>query len=438
MKIALVNHGCPKNLVDSEWMLGILVKNGYEITLDEHEADFVIVNTCSFIHDAEKESVQSILQLLEQGKKVVVAGCLPQKHKEELKKAIPEIAGMIGISEIEKIDEVIQRVLNGEEYVQKVSETPKYSFPKKIQRQQVTMGASSYLKISEGCNCSCGYCIIPKLRGKQVSRAVEDILNEAKELIDKGVTEIILIAQDTTSYGIDLYGEYKLPFLLRELNKLEGLGWIRIMYAYPSFVTEELLFAIRDCEKVVKYLDLPLQHYDKDVLISMKRPAMDYDKLIEKIRSIVPGIALRTTFIVGYPGETDEQFNALYEFVKRAKFDRLGVFEYCREKGTYSYSLKNQVSKKIKHQRFKVIMQAQKEISLKKNMSHIGDIMPCIVEAITDEGVLIMRSPYDAPEIDGLVYANTTFECCPGDIEMVKITKADEYDLFGEIVESED
>lgn len=438
MKIALVNHGCPKNLVDSEWMLGILVKNGYEITLDEHEADFVIVNTCSFIHDAEKESVQSILQLVEQGKKVVVAGCLPQKHKEELKKAIPEIAGMIGISEIEKIDEVIQRVLNGEEYVQKVSETPKYSFPKKIQRQQVTMGASSYLKISEGCNCSCGYCIIPKLRGKQVSRAVEDILNEAKELIDKGLTEIILIAQDTTSYGIDLYGEYKLPFLLRELNKLEGLGWIRIMYAYPSFVTEELLFAIRDCEKVVKYLDLPLQHYDKDVLISMKRPAMDYDKLIEKIRSIVPGIALRTTFIVGYPGETDEQFNALYKFVKRAKFDRLGVFEYCREKGTYSYSLKNQVSKKIKHQRFKVIMQAQKEISLKKNMSRIGDIMPCIVEAITDEGVLIMRSPYDAPEIDGLVYANTTFECCPGDIEMVKITKADEYDLFGEIVESED
>ena len=418
-KIALVNHGCPKNLVDSEWILGILVKNGYEITLDEREADFVIVNTCSFIHDAEKESVQSILQLVEAGKKVIVAGCLPQKHKEELKKAIPEIAGMIGISDLEKIDEVIKSIINGEEYVQCVSDTPKYSFPKGVERQQVTMGASSYLKISEGCNCSCGYCIIPKLRGKQVSRTIEDIIDEAKSLIAKG-------------------GEYKLAYLLRELNKLEGLGWIRIMYAYPSFVTDELLFAIRDCEKVVKYLDLPLQHYDKDVLVSMKRPAMDYDELIAKIRSIVPDIALRTTFIVGYPGETDEQFNALHEFVKRAKFDRLGVFEYCREKGTYSYSLKPQIAKKVKHQRFKTIMQTQKDISLQRNMSRIGDVYPCIVEAITDDGVLIMRSPYDAPEIDGLVYANTASVCCPGDIEMVKITNADEYDLFGEIVESED
>jgi len=438
MKIALVNHGCPKNLVDSEWMLGLLVKKGYEITLDEREADFVIVNTCSFIHDAEKESVQSILQLVEQGKKVIVAGCLPQKHKDELKKAIPEIAGMIGISELEQIDEVIQRIVNRDEYVQSISETPKYKFPQGVERQQITMGASSYLKISEGCNCACGYCVIPKLRGKQVSRPIEDILTEAKSLVAKGVTEIILIAQDTTSYGIDLYGEYKLADLLRELNKIEGLGWIRIMYAYPSFVTDELLFAIRDCEKVVKYLDLPLQHFDKDVLVSMKRPAMDYDELIAKIRSIVPGIALRTTLIVGYPGETEEQFNALHEFVKRTKFDRLGVFEYCREKGTYSYSLKNQVPKKVKHERFKAIMQTQKNISLDKNMSRIGDVLPCIVEAITDEGVLIMRSPYDAPEIDGLVYANTTFECCPGDIEMVRITKADEYDLFGEIVESED
>lgn len=433
----MVNHGCPKNLVDSEWMLGVLVKNGYEITLDEREADFVIVNTCSFIHDAEKESVQSILELVEAGKKVIVAGCLSQKHKEELKNAIPEIAGMIGISEIDKIVDVINSIVERSEYVQCISETPKYNFPKGIQRQQITMGASSYLKISEGCNCSCGYCIISKLRGKHVSRPMEDILDEARELVKKGVTEIILIAQDTSSYGIDLYGEYKLPDLLRELNKIEGLGWIRIMYAYPSFVTDELLFAIRDCEKVVKYLDLPLQHYDKDVLVSMKRPAMNYDELIAKIRSIVPGIALRTTFIVGYPGETDEQFNALHEFVKRTDFDRLGVFEYCREKGTYSYSLKPQISKKVKHTRFKTIMQTQKEISLKRNMSRIGDVLPCIVEAITDDGVLVMRSPYDAPEIDGLVYANTTFECCPGDIEMVKITKADEYDLFGEIVESE-
>lgn len=437
MKIALINHGCPKNLVDSEWMLGVLTENGYNITLDDREADIVIVNTCSFIHDAEKESVQSILQLVELGKKVIVTGCLSQKHKDELKNAIPEIAGMIGISELDRIAEVVREVADSH-YVQYISDSPRYNFPKNIERVQVTMGASSYLKISEGCNCSCGYCIIPKLRGKQVSRTIEDILKEAKSLVDKGVTEIILIAQDTTSYGIDLYGEYKLADLLRELNKIDGLGWIRIMYAYPSFVSDDLLCAIRDCEKVVKYLDLPLQHYDKDVLVSMKRPALDYDVLIKRIRDFVPGIALRTTFIVGYPGETEEQFLSLLEFVKRTRFDRLGVFEYCREKGTYSYSLKNQVPKKIKHSRYKAIMSVQNEISKENNLSRIGDVLPCIVEAITDDGVLIMRSQYDAPEIDGLVYANTTYECCPGDIEMVRIIKADDYDLFGEIVERED
>ncbi|MCM1009978.1 MAG: 30S ribosomal protein S12 methylthiotransferase RimO [Fusobacterium sp.] len=438
MKIALVNHGCPKNLVDSELMLGVLVKSGFEVTLDDREADFVIVNTCSFIHDAEKESVQSILQLVDAGKKVIVTGCLAQKHKEELKEAIPEIVGVLGISEVGEIDKLIKDIIEKDDYAQRVSQEPKYCFPKNVERQQITMGASSYLKISEGCNCSCGYCIIPKLRGKQVSRPVEDIIDEAKKLVAKGVTEIILIAQDTTSYGIDLYGEYKLAYLLRELNKIEGLGWIRIMYAYPSFVTDELLFAMRDCEKVVKYLDLPLQHFDKDVLISMKRPAMDYDELIAKIRSIVPNIAIRTTFIVGYPMETDEQFNALHEFVKRAKFERLGVFEYCREKGTYSYSLKPQIAKKVKHERFKKIMQTQKEISLEKNMSRIGDVMPCIIEAITDDNVLVMRSEYDAPEIDGLVYANSESDFCPGDIVMVKITKTDEYDLFGEVLESEE
>lgn len=437
MKIALINHGCPKNLVDSEWMLGVLTENGYNITLDDREADIVIVNTCSFIHDAEKESIQSILQLVELGKKVIVTGCLSQKHKDELKNAIPEIAGMIGISELDRIAEVVREVADSH-YVQYISDSPRYNFPKNIERVQVTMGASSYLKISEGCNCSCGYCIIPKLRGKQVSRTIEDILKEANSLVDKGVTEIILIAQDTTSYGIDLYGEYKLADLLRELNKIDGLGWIRIMYAYPSFVSDDLLCAIRDCEKVVKYLDLPLQHYDKDVLVSMKRPALDYDVLIKRIRDFVPGIALRTTFIVGYPGETEEQFLSLLEFVKRTRFDRLGVFEYCREKGTYSYSLKNQLPKKIKHSRYKAIMSVQNEISKENNLSRIGDVLPCIVEAITDDGVLIMRSQYDAPEIDGLVYANTTYECCPGDIEMVRIIKADDYDLFGEIVERED
>ncbi len=439
MKIALLNHGCPKNLVDAEWMLGILAQKGFDVTLDDTSADFVIVNTCSFIHDAEKESVQSILQLVEAGKKVIVTGCLAQKHKMELKKAIPELVAVVGISEINEIFDVINELTTGVEYCERVSSVPKYKFPVGVERQQITMGAGSYLKISEGCNCSCGYCIIPQLRGKQVSRSIEDILIEAKALIAKGVTEIILIAQDTTSYGVDLYGEYKLPDLLRELNKLDGLGWIRIMYAYPSFVSDDLLFAIRDCDKVVKYLDLPLQHYDKDMLVSMRRPAMDYDLLIDKIRTVIPDISIRTTFIVGYPGETDEQFCALRDFVARTKFDRLGVFEYCREKGTYSYSLKPQIPKKVKHQRFKEIMQLQKEISFKSNLSRIGDIIPCIVEAVTDENVVVMRSQFDAPEIDGVVYAkDTTFECCPGDILSVKITDADEYDLFGQIVESEE
>lgn len=437
MKIGLVNHGCPKNLVDAEWMLGALIEKGYEVTLDENLAEYVIVNTCAFINDAEKESVQSILQLIDAGKKVIVTGCLSQKHKDELKDAIPEIVGLVGISEINNIADVLDEIINKNKFVQTVSDVPKFEFPKGNKRQQITMGASSYLKISEGCNCACGYCIIPKLRGKQVSRPIEDILEEANLLVKKGVTEIILIAQDTTSYGIDLYGEYKLPALLRELNKIKDLGWIRIMYAYPSFVSDELLLTIRDCEKVVKYIDLPLQHYNLDMLKAMKRPAIDYDDVISKIRKFVPEIAIRTTFIVGYPTETDEQFEELYDFVKRTKFDKLGVFEYCREKGTYSYSLKPQVLKRVMHNRYKLIMELQNKISLEKNMSRIGEVLPCIVEAITDEGVVVMRSQYDAPDIDGLVYANTTFECCPGDILMVKITKVDDYDLFGEIVESE-
>ena len=435
MKVALLNHGCPKNLVDSELMLGTLVKNGIEVTLDETKADFVIVNTCSFIHDAETESVQSILEMVQAGKHVIVTGCLAQKHGDKLKEAIPEIAGMIGISEIGDIYNLIQEISKQKGYVQKVSEIPKYCYPSDVERQQITMGASSYLKISEGCDCACGYCIIPKLRGKQVSRPMEDILKEAQNLVKKGVTEIILIAQDSTSYGTDLYGERKLPELLYKLNEIEGLGWIRIMYAYPSFVTDELLFAIRDCEKVVKYLDLPLQHFDKEVLASMKRPVMDYDKLISHIREIVPNIAIRTTFIVGYPAETDEQFNSLVSFVKRAKFERLGVFEYSREKGTYSYSLKPQIGKRVMHQRFKVLMGLQKELSREINNSLIGEILPCIVEAVTDDNVVVMRSQYDAPEIDGLVYANSDKNCCPGDIYNVKITKADDYDLFGEIEE---
>ena len=435
MKIALINHGCAKNLVDAELLLGILTNKGYQVTLDENEADIVIVNTCSFIHDAEKESVQSILQIIEEGKKVIVSGCLSQKHKKDLKNAIPELSGMIGTSNLKDIEKIVHNIVKSDNYLEIVPENPEYIYPEDITRQQVTMGASSYLKIGEGCNYRCGYCIIPKLRGKYISRPIENIVKEAIQLADKGVTEIILIAQDTSSYGIDLYGKQALPELLEELNKIENISWIRIMYAYPTQMTDELIDAIAKLDKVVKYVDIPLQHSHPRVLESMKRPVMDYTKLVDKIRKKIPGVSVRTSLIVGYPGETEEEFEHLYNFVKNVKFDRMGAFEYSKEKGTYSYSLKNQVPAKIKKQRRKKIMELQQKISLENNKKYINTELKCIVEGYTDDGVIILRSEHDAPEIDGLVYASSTRTVVPGDIEHVKINDADEYDLFGEIID---
>ncbi len=436
-KIALVNHGCAKNLVDSELMLGYLAQKGYEITLDENEADVVIVNTCSFIHDAEKESVRSILQIVDSGKKVIVTGCLPQKHKEELKEAIPEVCAMVGTTDFKDIVSVVEKVLDeqNEEYISKISEKPEYIYPETIQRQQITMGSSSYIKIADGCNYHCGYCIIPQLRGAYHSRTIENIVEEAKALVKKGVTEIDLIAQDTTSYGIDLYGKPQLAKLLEELNKIDGLGWIRIMYAYPTQMTDELMDAIARLDKVAKYVDIPLQHYSKKILESMRRPATDYDELVKKIRAKIPNVSIRTAFIVGYPGETEEDFNELYEFVKRSRFDRMGVFEYSREKNTTSYDMEHQIPEKIKKQRYKKLMETQQQISYEINQTYIGKTIPCMVESFTDDGVIIMRSEHDAPEIDGLVYATSEKPVVPGDIENVLIDKADEYDLFGRVAD---
>lgn len=431
MKIALLNHGCAKNLVDSELMLGLLANKGHEVTLDEKDAEIVVINTCSFIHDAEKESVQAILQMVQDGKKVIVTGCLPQKYKGELKKAIPEISGMIGTADIKEIVEVVDKVAHDQKYISKVSEKPEYIYPENIERQQITVGASSYIKIADGCNYHCGYCIIPQLRGEYHSRTIENIVEEAKALVEKGVTEIVLIAQDTTSYGIDLYGKQELPRLLKELNKIEGLGWIRIMYAYPSQMSDELMDVIASLDKVVKYIDLPLQHYNVEILKAMRRPAFDYDELIKKIRTKIPNVAIRTAFIVGYPGETDEQFNELYEFVKRSKFDKMGVFEYSRERNTASYSMLEQVPAKIKKQRHKKLMTLQQKISREINEKYVGQTLPCIVEGYTDEGIVLMRSEHDAPEIDGMVYATTDKAVVPGDIENVVIERADEYDLYG-------
>lgn len=430
-KIALVSHGCPKNLVDSELILGMLAQNGYGITLNEDESDIVIVNTCSFICDAERESIRSILELVDKGKKVIVTGCLAQKHPEELKKEIPELAGIIGTADFGAIVDVIKNI--DKEFVSKVSEKPDYIYPENIERQQITMGASSYLKIAEGCSYRCGYCIIPYLRGDYHSRTIENVVEEAKKLVKKGVTEIILIAQDTTSYGIDIYKKPSLPKLLEELNKIEGLGWIRFMYAYPTHLDDELLDAIANLDKVVKYVDIPLQHSHPEVLKLMNRPSFDYRPMIENIRNRIPNVSIRTAFIVGYPGETEEHFEHLCQFVRDMKFDRMGVFKYSREKGTPSYMLPNRVPAKIANQRYKKLMEIQQEISAERNKKFIGKTIPCIIECFADDGEIIARTQYDAPEIDGVVNIQTDKMVVPGDIEMVKITGASEYDLIGEI-----
>lgn len=431
-KIALISHGCAKNLVDSELILGILSQNGYEITLNEDETDIVIINTCSFICDAERESIHSILEMIEKGKKVIVSGCLSQKHPEELKKEIPQISAVVGTTDFTKIVEVLKQVEKNN-YVKEVSEKPVYIYPEDVERQQITMGASSYIKIADGCSYRCGYCVIPYLRGNYSSRKIEDIVSEAQNLVKKGVTEIILVAQDSTSYGIDLYKKPMLSALLKELNKIKDLGWIRVMYAYPTMMNDELLNTIKECDKVVKYIDIPLQHSHPEMLKLMNRPASDYRKFINHIREIIPDVSIRTTFIVGYPGETEEHFEHLKSFIKDMKFDRAGVFCYSREKGTPSYSMRPQVPKRTAKARYKELMEIQQEISKERNKTFVGKTIPCIIECYSDEGEVIARTQYDAPEIDGIVNIKTNKPVVPGDIEMVKITGSSEYDLEGAI-----
>lgn len=446
MKIALVNHGCAKNLVDSELMLGLLSKKGYEITLDETQAEIVIVNTCSFIHDAEEESVRSILNLINAGKKVIVAGCLPQKHKEKLKKAIPEIIAMIGTTDFSKIVDVIERMkgciadkpeegtdtcILESEYISDVSKKPEYVYPENVERQQITVGASSYIKIADGCNYKCGYCIIPQLRGAYNSRKMEHIIDEAKLLGKKGVAEIVLVAQDTTSYGIDVYGKPMLAELLEKLNKIKDISWIRVMYAYPSMLTDNLIKNFAKLDKVVKYVDIPLQHSHEEILTAMRRPAFDYEILINNLREKIPDVAIRTAFIVGYPGETEEHFEHLYNFVEKMRFDKMGVFQYSRERNTISYDMNGHVPEHIKKERHKLLMELQQRISKEINATFVGKTLPCIIESINSEGLVIARSQRDAAEIDGLVYIDTKKPVIPGDIENIIIKSSDEYDLYG-------
>ncbi len=428
--IALISHGCAKNLVDSELILGKLAQNGFKITLDESKADIVIINTCSFIHDAEKESVASVFDMIQAGKKIIITGCLAQKHKKELQSLIPEASAFLGTSDIDKIVDAVNHVINQKDVYYNVNESPVYNYPENIERQQITMGASSYIKIADGCDFNCGYCIIPQLRGPYKSRTVENIISEAKLSAQKGSSEIILIAQDTTGYGKDIYGKPSLIRLLSELNKIDELNWIRILYTYPSLLTDDLLNTINKLDKVVKYIDVPLQHVSEHMLKLMNRPVMDYSKLIEKIRKIIPSAAIRTTFITGYPGETEDDFNQLYNFIQTMKLDKVGIFEYSREKNTLSYNLKPQITAKEKKQRKKVLMELQQKISLSVNKNLIGKKIDCIVETINQDGTVIARSYKDAPEVDGLVYINTSAPVIPGDIITALVTRADAYDLY--------
>lgn len=432
MKIGIINHGCAKNLIDSELMLGMLAKEGYELTLGD-DAPIIIINTCSFIHDAEKESVRSILEMIEQNKKVIVTGCLPQKHQEDLIEALPEVVAFLGTTDCSKIVDVIKKLDKTKNVIKEISTNPCYTYPEDIERQQITIGASSYIKIAEGCNYKCGYCIIPQLRGKYVSRPIENIIKEAKNLVKKGVSEVILIAQDTTYYGMDIYKKPSLASLIKELNKIEDLNWLRIMYAYPSMMTDELLDTIAQSEKVVKYIDIPLQHSHPEMLKAMQRPIFDYKSLINKIRDKIPDITLRSTFIVGYPTETEEHFEHLYNFIEETKFDRMGVFEYSKEKNTLSYSQKPHIKASIKKQRKKQLMALQQKISYNINQSFIGQKIPSIVETIDHKGIITARTYRDAPDIDGVIYIKTKDFFAPGDIITPKVIKANEYDLFGEI-----
>ena len=358
--IGLINFGCPKNLVDSENMLGLLSENGYEINLDEGKADIILINTCAFIKEAEKESVKTIIEFAKAGKKIIICGCLTQKYKKELMELIPEALAFVGTGDIEKICEVVNKISeNPDDTFYNVSENPYYSLNNDIERFQITVGSSSYIKIAEGCDYSCSYCVIPALRGEYRSRTVESIVKEAKKLGQKGVSEIILIAQDTTNYGKDIYGKPSLTELLKKLNEIEEILWIRVMYAYPSLVNDEFIQAIATLDKVVKSIDIPLQHSHPEILKLMNRPAVDNGKIIEKLRKNIPGVSIRTVFITGFPGETEEHFEHLYNFIEKYKFDKLGVFEYSKEKETDSYKLKKHVPAKIKKLRKKQLMELQ-------------------------------------------------------------------------------
>ena len=435
-KFGVVSLGCPKNQTDTEVMLGLLKEGGFDLTFDNDEADICLINTCSFIEDARRESVRNIVDLATDGKQLIIAGCLAQHFKDELLNELPEARAVVGTGDIHKIVEVAKAIVEDSSLrIVQVSATPNDHIDEVMPRISTSVGASSYLKIAEGCDHACTFCIIPILRGKFRSRSIDSLVQEAKILVAAGTREIILVSQDTSYYGLDMYGRMALPELLEALHEIEGLEWIRIMYFYPTETNRKLLETMKRLPKVVKYVDIPLQHSHPEVLSAMARP-LNPEKCVQLIKEVLPEAAIRSTFIVGFPGETEEQFEHLHEFIREHKFDRLGVFTYSKQTEVSSGNMKNQIPQKIKKIRRNKIMETQHAISLERNQRLLGKEVNVLLEGYDEQKQLYYgRSQWDAPQIDNTVYVNPDEldHNCLGDIITVKIIEAKPYDLFAEL-----
>lgn len=433
--VHIVTLGCSKNDVDSSMMYSLLNKERYEMVNDASDADILIVNTCGFIDAAKEESIDTILEAVEyknegRCKKVLLSGCLAQRYPEELLKEIPEIDGIIGTGNINYINELLDRSLAGDLFVK--TDNLNSAYIEGVKKEIVN--TTEYVKISEGCNNNCSYCIIPSLRGKNRSRKIEDIYSEVEYLVSKGAREIILIAQNTTDYGIDLYSKYSLAKLIKEISKIEDLKWIRVLYLYPDHFTNELIEEFRTNKKLVKYVDMPLQHISDNVLKSMNRKTSKEHiiKTLKNLRKVTPEIVIRTTFIVGFPGESEEDFKELVDFIEDIKFDKLGVFEYSREEGTKADLLDNQIADGVKKRRKDEIMEIQNDISSEILSKNLDTTLEVLIEEKIDENNYVGRTYMDSPEIDGVTYINSNKTLEIGNFVNVKIIDTLDYDLVGE------
>ena len=439
VKILFISLGCDKNLVDSEMMMGLLRQRGYEFTDDETEAEVIVINTCGFINDAKEESINTILnmaQYKEQNlKALVVTGCLVERYKNEIMEELPEIDAVVGTTAFDKICDAVDEVLKGKGY-SAYDDIDRLCRPD-TDRIITTGGYYSYLKIAEGCDKHCTYCSIPSIRGRYRSVPMEDLIREAAYLADNGIKELILVAQETTVYGRDIYGEKKLPELLHKLCEIKGIEWIRIQYCYPEEITDELIDTIKNEKKICNYIDMPIQHASDKILKKMGRRTNNAElrEKIAKLREAVPDICLRTTLITGFPGETEEDHNILMDFIDEMEFDRLGVFTYSPEEDTPAATMPEQIDEEVKLTRKDEIMELQQEISIDKSERLVGSRLEVIIEGkAADEDVYVGRTYMDAPGIDGYVFINTDEELMSGDFAFVRITKALEYDLIGELI----